>query len=138
VQYGPIRDVNGNLYSPGPKSGGNTYRERIAGTCDSFGVKPGDWLYVENGNMVGPTGQGAADLCGLKGNPKNFMCTKEIEVPIWNKHNGHKEVQVKYVGKFIITEIRDGAVVGYLTSKESTSGGFSGTPGPIQAVALVH
>ncbi|HEX3158418.1 MAG TPA: pilus assembly protein TadG-related protein, partial [Gemmatimonadaceae bacterium] len=78
VQYGPVRDVNGNLYSPGPVSGGNTYRERIAGTCDSFGVKPGDWLQVENGNMVGPTGQGSADLCGLKGNPKNFLCTKEV------------------------------------------------------------
>ncbi|HEX3160796.1 MAG TPA: hypothetical protein VHQ45_19905, partial [Gemmatimonadaceae bacterium] len=93
----------------------------------------------------GPTGQGTADLCGIKGNPKEFACNKEIDIPIWNKFDGHKEVQVKYVGKFVVTGFLDAGgkgsdaqVIGYLTAKESDGGGFSGNPGPIQAVALVH
>jgi hypothetical protein len=141
VQYGPYRKANGDLYSPGPTTGGNDYRTRI-GTewCDTFGVKPGDWLQVENGNMVGPTRQGMATLCGHSGNPHAFFTCDNlvVDIPIWNKRDGHKEVQVKYVGKFVITAAVDGAVRGYLTAKESDGGGFTGTPGPIQAVALVH
>lgn len=154
VQYGPIRDANGNLYEDTPDGGGDIYRERISAVdCKikdkgklvtqnwSGDLKIGDWLYVENGNMVGPTTQGVEDICG-KANGQTGMVTcdpaVEIDLPIWGRHNGHKEVQVTYVGKFMMTGYNtDGTVYGYLTAKSTGGGGFSGTPGPIQTAALV-
>lgn len=139
VQYGSYRDAAGNLYSPGPTSGGNEYRDRITGAaCQSAAVKIGDWLYVENGNMVGPTKQGVATLCGGTGNSFDCVPAVEIDIPIWNRYDGSKEVRVAYIGKFMVTRYDDGAVYGYLTAKSSDGGGFSGTPGPIMTAALVR
>lgn len=138
VQYGAYRAEDGTLYDPGPSSGGDTYRKLIGGVCGSYNVKIGDWLYVENGSMIGPTSQGTKDLCGVTGGGPDFACDKEIELPIWNKFDGHKEVQVRYIGKFMVTGYVNDMVQGYLTSKDGGSGGFTGTPGPIQAAALVR
>ena len=138
VQYGAYRAEDGTLYDPGPVSGGSTYRDLIGGVCGSFNVKIGDWLQVENGNMIGPTSQGTKRLCEVTAGGKDFACDKEIEIPIWNKFDGHKEVQVRYIGKFMVTGYANDMVQGYLTAKDGGSSGFSGTPGPIQAAALVH
>ena len=41
--------------------GGNDYRNNIA-SCNTHIVQIGDMMTPENGNMVGPTKQGTADL----------------------------------------------------------------------------
>jgi hypothetical protein len=57
-QYWPVDlpDENGD-----PIHGADWYRWNIA-NCNPGTVMPGDWLWTENGNMVGPTLQGMRDL----------------------------------------------------------------------------
>lgn len=45
----------------GPLTGGDRYRENIAG-CNPQILSIGDFVATENGNMVGPTNQGVSDL----------------------------------------------------------------------------
>jgi hypothetical protein len=47
-----------------PAHGADWYRWNIA-NCNPNPVLPGDWLWTENGNMVGPTLQGMEDLIAL-------------------------------------------------------------------------
>jgi len=60
VDYPPVNKGN-------PISGGDRYREWIAGCADTGRtvVEPGDTLRLEKGKMVGPTKQGLADLIAL-------------------------------------------------------------------------
>ncbi|MHB1225732.1 MAG: TadG family pilus assembly protein [Gemmatimonadaceae bacterium] len=151
VQFGPIRDENLNLYNPGPEVGGNWYKRNMgANECHSATVKPGDWLQIEQGNMAGPTRDSVAALCNAQGANGNavFGCNPEVEVdiPIWNRYDGGREVQVAYVGKFMLQGVmqkpggrpNETMVYGYLTAKSTPGGGFSGAPGPIMAAALVR
>jgi hypothetical protein len=140
VRYGPIRNSAGVAYNPGPQSGGNVYRNNIEGDCVAGPVRIGDWLEVENGNMIGPTRQGVATLCGQNGN--NFVCSPvvHVQIPIWagSTKSGLAEVQVRYIGAFAITGYQNGSVYGYLEAINAPGGGFSGAPGPVTKAILVQ
>jgi hypothetical protein len=58
VDFGPINGDDPTI------TGGDAYREWI-GECEPYMVTAGDMLQIEPGNMVGPTGQGIADLIAL-------------------------------------------------------------------------
>jgi hypothetical protein len=57
--------------------GGNTYRQHIAG-CANILYKFGDTIAKENGNMVGPTGQGTNDLIDLDPNADWDPVNKQV------------------------------------------------------------
>lgn len=141
VKYGPVQFANGT--SGTPASGGNNYRDNIADTgCNSTGAAAvGDWLDMENGNMVGPTGDGMRTFCGISGNPKKFNCSKSVVMPIWNQQStgsGNAWVKILYIGAFQLTEYDDGVVTGYLTALNGAgSGGFTPSPGPVSKAAIV-
>jgi hypothetical protein len=59
VCYPPLGSPEG-----APESGGDAYREWIAG-CEPYTVGVGDRLQLEPGNMVGPTSQGVEELIAL-------------------------------------------------------------------------
>jgi hypothetical protein len=62
-----------------PVTGGDRYREWIAGCADgTVIIDPGDSVQVEPGNMVGPTNQGLADLLNLDPNAVWDAATGEI------------------------------------------------------------
>lgn len=143
VRYPPLRDANGGTRGGtlgNPLSGGNVYSNNISGNCTAGLVQVGDWLEVENGNMVGPTRQGVAALCGQTGN--DFDCNPPIhvQIPIWagSTQSGLAEVQVKYIGAFALTGYHQGSVYGYLEAINLPAGGFSGTPGPVTKAILVQ
>jgi hypothetical protein len=53
-----------DLCFEGKCTGGDVYRWNIA-NCNPTLYGPGDWVETENGNMIGPTGQGVEDLIAL-------------------------------------------------------------------------
>lgn len=142
VRYPPVQYADGTAGNP--SSGANSYRDGIADlTCSAASgtAAVGDWLDLENGNMVGPTRQGVQTLCGGSGN--SFPCSMDIIVPIWNARSSGSAsawVQVLYLGAFRLTQYSNGTVVGYLTtlSAPAGSGGVTPTPGPILANLLVQ
>jgi hypothetical protein len=142
VRYGPVRDPDGVEYPTKPDAGGAEYREKIGEDCAAGAVQVGDYLEVEQGVAKGPTKQGVEDLCDLaRGQGKTFNCDKDILLPIWAgtyKLGGPKNVRVKYIGAFHLTNYDDGLVTGYLTGMGDPSGGFGGGVGPVQKGAIVY
>lgn len=144
VKYGPVQFADGRAGNP--VSGGNVYRNNIADPgCSATGsASVGDWLDMENGNMIGPTGQGMRGFCGVNGNGNNgFSCSEEIVMPIWSQRttgNGSAWVRILYIASFRLTGYdRDDNVLGYLTALSAgTNGGFQPVPGPVSAAALVQ
>jgi Flp pilus assembly protein TadG len=65
-----------------PETGGDTYREWIAG-CTPYTVGPGDRLLVQPGNMVGPTRQGFEDLIALDPNARWDVGTQTVTGSAW-------------------------------------------------------
>jgi hypothetical protein len=62
-----------------PITGGDQYREWIAGCADAgVIVEPGDSVQVEPGNMVGPTGQGLTELIAMDRDAQWDMATGEV------------------------------------------------------------
>ena len=143
VRYPAYRDPNGNPYPDlgKPDPGGAEYERKIKESCVSGGISVGDYLQVEQGVKIGPTEHGVQELCGV-GKGKTFACDVEIELPIWAgeyKLGGPKNVRVKYIGAFHLTNYDDGLVTGYLTSMSTTSGGgFVGAVGPVRKGAIVY
>ncbi|GJG86423.1 hypothetical protein tb265_16040 [Gemmatimonadetes bacterium T265] len=142
VDFPPLMDVSGNLYSPGPQSSsGSAYKQAIAAACDdSVAVKIGDWLQTDPGNMTGPTKQGVDALCGGKDTCSPPLL---ITVPIYGQaaqKSGKSAVQVRYLGEFYLTGLTNGGeVVGYLTALRATgNGSFSPGVGPIMKGGMVQ
>ncbi|MES3032401.1 MAG: TadG family pilus assembly protein [Gemmatimonadota bacterium] len=140
VRYGPVELANGTIPTTGPSSGANPYRDAIEDlNCSEAGsAAVGDWLEVEQGNMIGPTKQGIETFCGQSG--KTFTCDKSIVLPIWNTERSMSgtDVQIKYMGQFRLIGFDDGVISGYLQSLDGAGGtGFNPAPGPVKAVALV-
>jgi hypothetical protein len=145
VKLGPVRYANGTTPTVPPEPGASAYSDAIgSNTCQNTGTASvGDWLDLQNGNMVGPTNSGLNSLCG---NNNTSSCNKTIVVPIWNTQtaqNGSAWVQILYIGTFQLTGTTgNGAntsIVGYLTALSTSPGsGFIPRPGPIGAVALVQ
>jgi Flp pilus assembly protein TadG len=144
VKFGPVQYANGT--SGTPNNGGNAYRDNVASlTCASTGTAGvDDWLDLENGNMVGPTNQGLADLCGQNGNGNGlFSCNKTIVVPIWSTRSSPSAnawVRILYIGTFQLTgKNASDEILGYLTALSTSPGtGFVPRPGPVSAAALVQ
>jgi len=143
VRYPAYRDPAGNEYpnQPKPDPGGDQYRNKIKDACLAGTINVGDYLQVEQGVKKGPTSQGVQELCKYAGSAKSFACDVEIELPIWAgtyKLGGPKNVRVKYVGAFHLTNYDDGLVSGYLTSMQASGGGFVGAAGPVRKGAIVY
>jgi hypothetical protein len=142
VRLPPVQYANGSAGNP--QGGASVYRDAlgsVACTGDSRTAGVGDWLDLQNGNMVGPTRQGMQALCGGAGN--SFGCNAPVYLPIWNARSGGSAsawVQVLYVGAFVVTQFNNGAVTGYLTalSADPYTGGFQPRPGPVMRGALVQ
>lgn len=111
-----------------PITGGDQYREWIA-TCADYLVGPGDSLKTEPGNMVGPTGQGMADLVAQDPNAYWDSATQSVMgsdfgqsprvvyvpffIPISHQGSGKNFVIVSKVGAFFLEEMTgNGEVVG--------------------------
>lgn len=141
VRFPPVQFADG---TPGnPTSGGNEYRQAIAdlGCTNTGAAAVGDWLDIEQGNMIGPTQQGVGDLCG--GTGKTFPCSAQIVVPIWNSRStasGSTWIQVLYIGAFKLTGFDDGVVSGHLVALATPGSavGFTPFPGPVTTPALVQ
>lgn len=140
VRFGPVELADGTIPSPGPASGASTYRDYIEDlNCTAAGSAAiGDWLEVEQGNMIGPTRQGTQNFCG--GSGQTFTCNKTVVIPIWNdlRSASGKDVKILYMGQFLLTGFDDGVISGNLQSLDGAGGtGFRPAPGPVKAVALV-
>lgn len=145
VDYEPIMYATGKAGSP--TKGGDAYRSNINGCTGSnqATISPGDYLLTENGNMVGPTGQGILALCGgvLGSNGEcNPPAGVAVRAPIWDytttQFTGTTAVHVKYIGAFVITRYSASTgVYGYFSSM-AASGVFSSNPGPLTKAVLVQ
>jgi Flp pilus assembly protein TadG len=146
VKYGdPTSPGNfGILELPG-STGGNDYRDDIA-TCNPVLIEIGDTLSVMTGNKVGPTLQGAADLCQPlmangacedgKGNTGLVVVAPLYYTP--EVCNGTKcDVIIKNLVSFSLdTVTSDANVIGHFVA--FTSGGtIGGTPSTIRRPILV-
>lgn len=141
VTYPALRDSNDVDYPGDPVPGANEYRALIGGQCLDTPIRIGDWLETQTGNMQGPTQQGVGDLCGASG--ATFDCSPDqpVHMPIWANRldkDGKTEVQVRYMGSFMLTRMESGYVVGYLTALNSTGGGVVAAPGPVQRPFIVN
>jgi hypothetical protein len=142
VRLPPVQYANGE--SGDPWHGANSYRNAIGASCDQlpYVVGVGDWLQAEQGNMVGPTRDGVATLCGVAGG-QSFRCSPPVavKIAIWDVASRsiapHYSFRVKYVGAFFVTGFSKDGVTGYFQSIAST-GSFTPEPGPLSKVALVR
>ncbi len=148
VRLPPIADANGNFLG-NPDPGGNAYQNNIGGCFDEM-IHVGAYLQIEQGNKVGPTGQGIAELCNQAG---PSQCTSQglnstfiepymIKAAIWSSQTsqfgGVDAVRIKYIGGFALMAYRHpGEVYGYFTSFGDPSGSFSAMPGPLSKIILV-
>lgn len=141
VKLPVYRFANGTLNPVSPSSGANDYRYEISSNdCDDM-VSVGDVLETQTGNMVGPTQQGMADLCG--GNPSGGSCNNlRIVLPIWKDlppKSGNTLVKIAYIGAFVLTRYdKAGKVFGYFSSFSAQGGGFTTEPGPITKVVITQ
>lgn len=141
VTYPALRDSNDVDYPGNPVPGADEYRDLIGGECLDTPIHIGDWLETQTGNMQGPTRQGVGDLCGANG--ATFDCAPDVPVhmPIWANRldkDGKTEVQVRYIGSFMLTRMASGYVVGYLTALNAQGGGVVVAPGPVQRPFIVN
>lgn len=140
VRFGPVAHSDQVPISPGPESGGDAYRENLSGCTGSneARVAIGDYLQIENGNMVGPTVQGVADYCGPLWSAGR-LC--DVIAPIWGgptvSVGGPEAVPVKYIGAFVVTASSGGEIRGYFKSM-GASGSFSPDAGPLTIAILVE
>jgi Flp pilus assembly protein TadG len=143
VREGPIVYADGTVGDPW--QGANDYGNALSATCNNLTpiIGVGDWLQAEQGNMVGPTRSGVADVCGAKAQGNNpFTCPNPIDyiVPIWDIDDktvaSPNAFRVKYVGVFRVTGYASGGIVGYFRAMNA-DGAFSPKPGPVQKTALV-
>ncbi|MEQ1897741.1 MAG: pilus assembly protein TadG-related protein [Vicinamibacterales bacterium] len=123
----------------GPSSGGQKYRENIA-TCNGVLEEIGDSLTVENGNMIGPTGQGVADLialdpnaqwdpvgkrvinsCAQSSTPCAARSPRIVPLPVFDpdvyqagKHSGKIDISIVNILGYFIDDMVGSDVIGYL------------------------
>jgi hypothetical protein len=126
-------------------SGATLYRANIA-TCNPAVIGPGTVLETEPGNMVGPTVQGARDLCqpyyasGACGNGKGGLGII-IKAPLWvttDKVAGKTSVTVKMIGAFSLDTVTASAeVIGHFL-RVTDDGAIGTTPGALVRVILVR
>ncbi len=160
IKEPPLLYANGTIGTPGSASA-QVYRTMISAACDSplmqHTIGPGDWLEAENGNRTGPTNQGTAALCGVAPQ-QNFVCFPPVPIKMvtwanWNTTATASGVSVncaprcflvKYAGVFVVTGYQtvsgsngSEGVTGYFQTL-TTSGAFTGTPGPLKKIALVQ
>ena len=130
VKLPPIRFADGSTNPVAPPSGGDAYRDNIAGAeCHSLEV--GDILGTEGGNMPGPTFQGVTGTSPAQGpgvckkligytdntnknDPTFGDCLDENDGQVdvkaafyycSTKCNGRTEVEVKLLGSFTLKKI---------------------------------
>lgn len=132
-----------------PWNGNAAYKNAIQG-CANMEIGPGTILNGDPGAGSGQTAAALQNLCGVKGNPKNFTCPAgtKVKLAIWDQNNGasgaNLTVRVKYVGVFVITRFASGSgtaadqIIGYFSTMAS-NGAFSTNPGPTTgSIALVQ
>jgi hypothetical protein len=165
VRMPPLAYADGVVGNPW--SGANDFSNALGSNCAGLAalisaaggrpyVSAGDWLLAENGDMVGKTGDGVAELCRASGGitPPNgggnrsFVCNvpTQMIIAMWAESGnapgtsgcGGKCFLVKYVGVFYVTEyVKGEGVQGYFTSL-ATQGRFSPIPSLIKKIALVQ
>jgi hypothetical protein len=134
--YFPVRIPT---YS-GNSTGGSDYRANIA-ECNGIPISIDTVLQSENGNMIGPTAQGVADLIALDPQARWDSATKSVvnscaqattacaprsprivAIPIFDtalfestKRQGIPEFKVVNILGFFIDDMQGNDVVGYLT-----------------------
>ncbi|HET6372458.1 MAG TPA: Tad domain-containing protein [Candidatus Polarisedimenticolia bacterium] len=134
-----------------PDTGGDRYRSNIY-QCNSSIVQVGDFVFTENGNMVGPTKQGINDLIaldpgahwvngvGIEGSAFPPGATPRIgKVPMFDPRfpptSGKHDLEVTNIAGFFIDGVQgNGTVTGHLVP---TTGTGEGGPGLLMTVRLV-
>lgn len=150
------RTSTGQYVDPPPDRGGAAYESNISG-CQNTPLQRGDSLWTEPGDKVGPTLQGARELCKplLDGACYNAEGTIGVKMKstFWSvgqsvSVNGRSEaVAVRLVGSFILTRIEEnkdpntGAemaqVTGYFVSLDDP-GQVTNTPTLLERQILVQ
>jgi Flp pilus assembly protein TadG len=144
---GPQTSIAPGVYFPvriptysGNSTGGSDYRANIA-ECNGIPISIDTVLQSENGNMIGPTAQGVADLIALDPQARWDSATKSVvnscaqattacaprsprivAIPIFDtalfestKRQGIPEFKVVNILGFFIDAMQGNDVVGYLT-----------------------
>ena len=138
VRFAPIEFADGTDNSANVESGAAPYEEHI-NSCSSSLVSIGDWLQAENGNMVGPTRQGIEVLCGGLTSEGDCITPAAVQAPIYAelRESGLPQFKIKYIGGFVVTKYKAGAVYGYFDGFPAR-GQWSSAPGPLTNVAMVR
>jgi hypothetical protein len=143
---GPQTSISPGVYFPvrlptytGPSTGGSDYRANIA-QCNGIPIGIGTTVESENGNMIGPTAQGVADLIAQDPNADWDPVTKSVinscaqaspscgtsprvvAIPIFDtglyestKRQGLPVFTIVNILGFFLDETQGNDVVGYLT-----------------------
>jgi Flp pilus assembly protein TadG len=152
---GPQTSISPGVYFPvriptytGGSTGGSDYRANIA-DCNGVAIPIGTFLESENGNMIGPTAQGVADLIAKDPNARWDSATKSVinscaqgspscgshsprivAVPIFDtalyestKRQGLPQFKVVNILGFFLDQMQGNDVRGYLTEAPGLSTG---------------
>ncbi len=162
---GPQTSISPGVFFPvrlpvygGSSTGGNDYSNNIAG-CNGIAIPIGSFLESENGNMVGPTAHGVADLIAQDPNAEWDPSTKSVvnscaqgspacgarsprvvAIPIFDvalyestKRQGLPQFKIVNILGFFLDDMQGNDVVGYLTEVPGLSTGSNSTIDPLAA-----
>jgi hypothetical protein len=155
---GPQDSISPGVYYPvrlpiygGVNQGGDDYRYSIS-HCNGLAIPIGTVLQSENGNMVGPTSQGVADLialdptadwdpitktvinsCAQAANPCAPKSPRIVAIPLFDvalyestKRQGLPEFKVVNILGFFLDDIQGGEVRGFLVEAPGLTVGGGG------------
>jgi Flp pilus assembly protein TadG len=159
---GPQTSISPGVYFPvrlptytGTSQGGSDYSANIS-ECNGVAIEIGTFLTSENGNMIGPTSQGVADLIAQDPSAQWDPATKSVinscaqaspscgshsprvvAIPIFDtalyestKRQGLPQFQIVNILGFFLDQMQGNDVRGYLTEMPGLSTGSSGTVAP--------
>jgi Flp pilus assembly protein TadG len=125
-------------------SGGNDYRDLIAGATHSCMISVGNWLQPETGNLTGPTGSGLAARGVIQGfNPysimkqlpdgewvlTNYTHPNVVVIPVIDSFHQGSSSPFKVIGFawFIITSYTNNTVTGMFIDSSAPGGAKCGS-----------
>jgi len=162
---GPQTSLSPGVFFPvrlpiygGTSTGGDDYRANISG-CNGLPVGIGDTLESENGNMIGPTAQGIADLialdpsaswdpvadavvnsCAQASPPCAASSPRIVAIPVFDaavyestKRQGLPVFTIVNILGFFLDNLQGNDVVGYLTTAPGLTRGATAPIDPQSA-----
>ena len=141
-------------------NGGNWYEDNIRGCWPDI-MQIGDWVEVEPGNMIGPTGQGVDDLVAMDpgaywdGALNDIMgnayspSPRTVVIPVFDpyvyemgREAGRIDIQVTNLVGFFIERMVGNDVLGRIVPATGLIRGNGGGPAPegsfLRAIRLVN